>query len=266
MAPSQHLGFRATSNTGPRRVDSLTELPRTMFEVSNLALSWQLLVHQAPIGDKHPVMVLPGFGGDDNSTLPLRRFLIQLGYKALPWLQGLNTGNPKKLEGAMRRFYRMQHSMGTKISLVGQSLGGVFARRIAHQFPEAVRCVVTLGSPFAATESGTTNPAVEKLFKKLSGLTVEELRAQAPDSSTQEPLPMPSTAVFSKEDGVVAWQTCIEAENEISENIRILGSHSGMAMNPNVLRIVADRLAQDPNNWQPFDTRSGCRSLLYPSY
>ncbi len=262
------IGFKTGDRlSGPSLFDSLTELPRILFEVTGMTAQWAHLVAKAPKGEPHPVMVLPGFSAGDDSTLFLRRFLNRLGYKSLPWLQGTNTGNPAQLEAVMLRFYKLQHALGTPISLVGQSLGGVYSREIAKQFPDAVRSVITLGSPYAATESGTTNPLVEKLFERLSGVTVEEMRAMMPEDREMTHLPMPATSVYSKQDGVVAWQTCIEPESEFSENIRIWGSHSGMAMNPDVLRIIADRLAQDPKQWQPFDRNAqGCSRLSYPAH
>ena len=152
---------------GPRPLDFILEFPRIMFEVSTLSMAWWPLLNEAPKADPHPVMVLPGFGAGDESTLLLRRFLSRLGYQPLPWLQGLNTGNPAKLEGVMRRFFRTQQALGVPISLIGQSLGGVFSREIAREFPHAVRSVITLGSPYAATNSGSTNPMVEKLFERV---------------------------------------------------------------------------------------------------
>lgn len=249
---------------GPRLFDSITEMPRTLTEVSALAMLWGCLLRDAPRGERHPVMVLPGFMGGDDSTRLLRRFLSRLGYKAFPWAQGTNTGNPQQLEDAMFRFYRLQHSLDTKISLIGQSLGGVYAREIAKQFPDAVRMVITLGSPYGVTEGGTTNPLVEALFERMSGGTVSDLRAQVPSMRHDRPLTMPATSVFSKSDGVVHWRTCVEEETAISENIRVWGSHAGMAMNPDVLRIIADRLAQNPDQWSPFQRESFCSRLVYP--
>ena len=259
------LGAEPPNPAAPSVFDAVTELPRTVFEAINLSTQWLPLLSEAPRGDRHPVMVLPGFMAGDDSTLLLRRFLTRLGYKALPWLQGVNTGNPIQLEAAIVRFYRVQHGMGTPLSLVGQSLGGVYSREIAKRFPDLVRCVITLGSPYAATNSGSTNPLVERLFERMSGVTVEEMRAQMPQDRDTGPLPMPTTSVYSKADGVVGWRTCIEEEGPNRENIRVRGSHVGMSMNPDVLRIVADRLAQDPNDWRPFDTTSSCRRLIYPS-
>lgn len=249
---------------GPALFNSLFELPRVLFEASLLGVSWSALRSEAPKGDGHPVMVLPGFMGGDESTLLLRRFLTSLGYQVLPWLQGRNLGRPELLEGAMRRFYRAYQAYETPISLVGQSLGGVFSREIARQFPDATRCVITLGSPFAATEHGNTNPLVARLFEQMSGLSVEEMRERFGAMDPRAPLAVPASAVYSRQDGVVAWDTCIDRDSDITENIEVLGSHSGMAMAPDVLHVVADRLAQHPASWTKFDRHRGLRCLFYP--
>lgn len=255
----------STRREGPAIFDSLFELPRVLLEATLLGATWNILRANAPRGDAHPVMVLPGFMGGDESTLLLRRFLTSLGYKVLPWLQGRNLGRPELLEGAMRRFYRAWQAYETPISLVGQSLGGVFSREIARKFPEATRCVITLGSPFAATEHGNTNAMIGRLFEEMSGLSVEEMRARFGQGDPRAPLPMPSTAVYSKRDGVVAWDTCIERDSALAESIEVQGSHSGMAVSPDVLHVVADRLAENPASWRKFDRKRGMRCLVYPT-
>lgn len=245
-------------------MDFAAELPRVMFEMARLSMSWGAMLYLGARGDGHPVMVLPGFTAGDESTLILRRFLTRLGYLSLPWLQGQNTGEPELLEGAMRRVYRAHLAYGEKISIVGQSLGGIYAREIAREFPQAVRCVVTLGSPFAAEDESSTNPFVQRLFESMSGQTVDDMRERLHGTDPRAPLEMPATAIYSKNDGVAAWHTCLQRESEISENVEVVGSHSGMAMNPDVLHVVADRLSQDPSNWTRFDGRRGCGSFVYP--
>ena len=245
-------------------VDFASEFPRVMFEVARLSMLWNTMVRLGDRGDGHPVMVLPGFTAGDESTLILRRFLTRLGYVSLPWLQGQNTGEAALLEGAMRRVYRAHLAYGEKISLVGQSLGGIYAREIVREFPQAVRCVVTLGSPFAAEDAESTNPFVQRLFESMSGQTVDDMRERLHGVDPRAPLAMPATAVYSKSDGVAAWHTCLQRDSEISENVEVVASHSGMAMNPDVLHVIADRLSQDPARWQRFGGHRGCGSWIYP--
>ena len=241
-------------------------MPRLFFEIGRLGCSWPLLLQKAPRGDGHPVMVLPGFLGGDDSTLILRRFLTRLGYVALPWLHGRNTGNPALLDGAIMRFYRAHHASGRKISLVGQSLGGIYAREIARKLPQAVHCVITLGSPFAAQDDEhTAIPMVKRMFESLSGHSAAEMRRRmASSGDPRAPLGIPSTAIYSRTDGVAYWQACMDRESELSENVEVRASHTGMAMNPDVLHVIADRLAQDPQNWNRFDRTPGCRPWVYP--
>ncbi len=236
------------------------------LEVSRLGFSWPTLLRHAARGDGHPVMVLPGFLGGDDSTLILRRFLTRLGYVSLPWLHGRNTGNPHLLEGAVRRFYRAHQSSGEKISLVGQSLGGIYAREIARRFPQAVRCVITLGSPYAGQDDAqTASPMVTRLFESLSGHTAEEMRRRMFDhADPRAPMGLPSTSIYSRTDGVAYWQACVDRESALSENVEVRASHTGMAVNPDVLHVIADRLAQDPDDWRPFDRAAGCRAWFYP--
>lgn len=204
-------------------------------------------------------------GGDD-STLILRRFLTRLGYVALPWLHGRNIGNPHQFDGALMRFYRTHHKYGEKISLVGQSLGGIYAREIARHFPDAVRCVITLGSPFAGgDDEHTAVPVVRWLFELVSGHSTNELRRRMRSrDDPRAPLGVPSTAIYSRTDGVAAWLSCVDRESELAENIEVRASHTGMAMNSDVLHVIADRLAQAPGNWHRFDRAKGCRAWVYP--
>ena len=145
--------------------------------------------------------------------------------------------------------------LGTPISLVGQSLGGVYSRGLATEWPQHVRQVVTLGSPFAVQQSGAVNGVVQALFERMSGTDVEQMKSHFDSRLHGQPLDVPATSVFSRTDGVVGWRTCIEPETSTAQNIEIFGSHSGMAMNPVVLHVLADRLAQHPAAWRKFDHR-----------
>ena len=243
---------------------SLAELPRVFGEAASLSLSWPSLMASAPRGDGHPVLALPGFAAGDGSTLVLRRFLTRLGYNALPWLLGPNRGAPVQLHSLMRRFYRLAQTYNEPISIVGQSLGGIYGRELAREFPGSVRGVITLGSPFAATSRQSTNPLVARLFERMSGVSVEQMRTEMAREDSRVPPPVPVTAVYSKSDGVVNWHGCMEVETDKTENIEVVGSHSGMAMHPLVLHVIADRLGQKRGAWRKFERKRGWRALVYP--
>ncbi len=207
-----------------------------------------------PKGDAHPVLLLPGFLASDDSTLVLRQYLLAMGYEPLPWALGRNTGRQQLFnEALVERFLQLVGRYGEKISLIGQSLGGVYARDIAHRFPDRVRQVITLGSPFGAMGVGATNPLVQALFARQSGLNEDEMREKLIEIAGGESPQVPTTAVFSKGDGVVNWRVCRESASHQTESIEVKGSHCGMGFNAAIYCVIADRLAQADGQWSPFE-------------
>ncbi|MEZ5560503.1 MAG: esterase [Pseudomonadales bacterium] len=258
----QPLDVPEQRTASPSPWHSALELPRVLLEVCALGYSWPLLGGDAR-GDGHPVLVLPGFTAGDESTVVLRRYLSRLGYEALPWQLGQNTGRFELQERLLRHFERLTRSYSRRISLIGQSLGGVFAREVARQFPEQVRQVITLGSPFSSSGPETTNAIVGRLFRYMSGMSHNEMRDYMLEFP-QTPPPVPSTAIYSKTDGVVHWSGCLEYPGDQAENVEVYGSHTGMAVNPLVLHVIADRLGQREGAWRPFQRKRGLRALMYP--
>ena len=235
----------------PSLLNALTELPRTLVEVGSLAMTMPVLA-SLPRGDGHPVLVLPGFMAGDESTLVLRRYLQMMGYSPVGWQLGRNTGRREIIEQTLiSRFEELSAKYKQKISLIGQSLGGVYGRELGRLFPGQVRQIITLGSPFSMTSASATNPLVRKLFENQSGGNVDEMRRlMSQKRSSQTPI----TAIYSRGDGVVNWRGCIELEPDSNaENIEVCGSHCGMAFNPSIYRIIADRLAQPEGAWARYD-------------
>ncbi len=204
----------------------------------------------APSGDGHPVLVLPGLGASDLSTRLLRRFLRELGYRAVPWELGRNTGmRPGMAQHLQDRLQALFDRDGRKVSLIGQSLGGIFAREMAKHEPQLVRQVITLGSPF--TGHLRANNAV-RAYEWLSGDTVKRSGPELSERLRTKP-PVPTTSIYSKLDGVVAWRCSIEPGQAEAENIHLRGvSHLGMAASPAALYLLAERLAQPEGGWKPF--------------
>jgi pimeloyl-ACP methyl ester carboxylesterase len=202
------------------------------------------LLSLAPKGDGHPVLVLPGLVASDTSTRPLRNL-------------GLRQGVQHAMVDLV---HELNDTHGRKVSLVGWSLGGLYARQLAKMMPERVRSVTTLGSPFAAGPKATN---AWRVYEMASGRRADQEDARFGGSLAGTP-PMPTTAIFSRTDGICAWQGCMEKTTATSESIEVESSHCGMGHHPAVVYAVADRLAQPEGRWAPFD-RSGWRSLVYPN-
>jgi pimeloyl-ACP methyl ester carboxylesterase len=239
----------------PSLIHMLTE-GRSIIELGMSALFMPFLL-RAPEGDNHPVMVLPGFLASDISTKPIRKFLDVKGYQTYGWGLGRNLG--KQIVGGqdvicdtlLSRVIELSVRHNTKVSLVGWSLGGILARELARLLPDYVRQVVTLGSPFNGP--GGSVSMVAKLFSTINGDIVKN-NAQLMQNMLTPP-PVPSSAIYSRTDGVAHWQACINREVELfdeAENIEVRGSHSGLGHNPQVMWIIANRLAQSEGAWRPY--------------
>ncbi len=211
-----------------------------------------------PMGDGHPVIVFPGLGASDLTTTPLRNFLRDRGYTPYPWQQGFNFG-PKHgvLDRCREQLLQVAAKHRQRVSLIGWSLGGLYARELAKEQPEHTRCVITLGTPFTGHPRATN---AWRFYEMVSGLAVHDNAALI--EQIREAPACPTTSIYSKTDGVVAWQCSINPAAPHTENIEVHASHIGMGMNPLALYAVADRLAQDPQDWQRFDVK-GARRWFY---
>lgn len=209
---------------------------------------------ELPPGDGHPVVIFPGLGADHHSIAPLKSFCIAQGYDAFDWGRGFNTGpqgnGSQWLEDLADDIRQLVAKNGRRMSLIGWSLGGIYARELAKILDGDVRQVITLGSPFAGDPAHTNVAWVYRLLNRRRAVIDEALKSRialAPD--------VPTTSIFTRNDGIVAWQACLQrgAAGSI-ENIEVSGSHCGLCWNRDVLSIVADRLAQPEGRWRPYCT------------
>jgi pimeloyl-ACP methyl ester carboxylesterase len=232
---------------------------RWMLELgSSLATAPALL--SAKRGDGHPVLVIPGFLAGDLSTDLLRRYLTFLGYETFGWELGNNFGGVYGMRAKLRnRLAEIHAKTGRKVSIVGWSLGGVYARDLSLSMPEVVRYVLTMGSPFAGDLSATN---AGRLYEILSGETIEDVVPGDLERLAGR-LPMPTTSIYTKTDGIVNWRLCLGEPAPRAENVEVFASHIGLGVNPAVLWAVADRLAQKDGSFRAFD-RSGPFVLAYP--
>lgn len=223
---------------------------RAMAELAAFSASFPWL-STLPRGDGRPVLVLPGLSANDMSTVAMRMFLKTRGYSVYGWALGANRGyRPGLKELKQERLAEIQAKHDGKVSLIGWSLGGIYARQLAKAVPDAVEEVITLGSPFKGHPRSSN---AWRLYEALAGHTVDEVAA-VEDVAT--PPKVPFTSIFSRTDGVVSWECCIEEEGPFSENIGIEGSHCGLGHHPLAMYVIADRLAQPQGNWKPFNPES----------
>lgn len=259
----------AVPTRGPRPVDAPTplllalEVPRAAVELVN-AGAVGLLLRRLRRGDGHGVMVLPGLGAADGSTAVMRRLLRDLGYRVEGWGLGRNIGPTAAVVDALpRRLDELADRTGGPVTLVGWSLGGIYARELARGLPELTRAVITLASPFRMRPSDHSN--AEQIWGRLRRFHGRGMDGDPALDPDRPPLTVPSTAVYSRTDGIVRWHTCIDTAGEICENVEVRGSHIGLGHNPAALYVVADRLCQPLGRWQPFKPPAVLRPFFPPA-
>jgi pimeloyl-ACP methyl ester carboxylesterase len=217
--PAQLLGWEALSGLELGRL--LVRSPRLLA---------------APRGDA-PVVVLPGYGADDASTLPLRWFLGRLGHEVHGWALGRNRGDvPALMPRVARVVTELAERRGEPVHLVGQSLGGVLARETARDQPETVAQVITLGTPVVG------GPAHTRLGARYDAAALARIDAGI-RSRSRVPISVPLTIVYSRRDGIVNWRACIDRDNPQAQHVEVSSSHLGMGIDPKVWELVAARLA-----------------------
>src|SRR5919108_3888845 len=244
----------------PSRALSVLEAPRAAQELMMRLVSSPAL-RRAPRGDGHHVLVMPGFTGTDVSTRVMRAFLRRLGYYVHAWRLGRNWGPTDHiLDGLAARFASLSDEHERKLTLIGHSLGGIYARELARRAPDRVRQVVTLGSPVRWRRD--SDSLVAPLYRSLRGIHSERARARRLDTD-HLPESVPLTAIFSKTDGVVSWRSCVFDPDDLHECIEVRGSHTGLIHNVASLRVVADRLAQPEGEWSPYIQRAGIGARIW---
>jgi len=233
---------------------------RAIPELFGFAAALPTLTALAPRGDGQPVLVLPGLATGDRATGAMRRFLRSKGYPTHGWRMGLNLGpRPGVEQGLIHRVESLADRYGRSVSLVGWSLGGIYARQLAKMMPDKVRQVISLGSPFGGSPRATN---AWRVYEFTSGQNADEGERHM-GGAISAPPPVPTTAIYSKTDGICAWQNCIEVRSPIAENIEVKASHCGLGHHPAAVYAIADRLAQPEGAWQPF-SRAGFRAMVFP--
>jgi hypothetical protein len=255
----------------PKLIYPILEVSRAVNELFALFHAGRFL-EKLPQGDAQPVMALPGFGGSDGSTKYLRKYFGKWGYDAHPWDMGRNlyptdtTGlagvfevMDNVTETVGKRLGEIKEETGRKTSLVGWSLGGIYCRQIAAAFPDLVRQVVTLGTPFGDPRSNILWPLIRKVNTSPDP-SFEEVQEWIDRANV--PIETPLTVIWSNSDGFIPPGIARQKECPITENIHVCSSHTGFIVNPVVFYVLADRLAQPEGDWRPFD-KSGWRRHIF---
>lgn len=190
-----------------------------------------------PRGDGHVVIDIPGWKAPEVTGAPLRGFLRALGHKTRSWGLGVNTGRPEHDAELLAETVTRTAAEHGPVSLVGWSLGGVIAREVARAHPDAVRRVVTYGTPVIGGPSHTLGAG------SFGAAECDRITALAEQLDREDPIVVPLTAIFTRRDGVVTWQACIDHHSPDVEHVEVSSTHLGMALDPDVWEVVARRLA-----------------------
>lgn len=225
-----------TTLAPPPRSRALNET-MTWIEFPRLVLNTPALL-TAPRGDGGRVLVFPGFGAGDGSTAALRQYLAWLGHNVSGWNRGQNDGDVLRgIEELTLAVRAESERVGERIALIGWSLGGYLAREVARELPDSVSQVVTMGSPIVG---GPKYTQVAAAFGDDEALTWIERQVELRD---RIPLQIPVTAIYSKFDGIVSWQACIDTKSDNVEHVEVFSTHIGLGFSADVFRIIARKLA-----------------------
>lgn len=227
--PSQRSALSRLAEQHAHRLYGFIEPHRVMMESAALAAAFGPLTVMGPVPDTHPVLVIPGISGGPQWCLVLRRFLTLRGHAVFQptpgSMKGTNSTVFKKLH---HRIERLADLAGEPISVIGWSVGGVFARQAAMAAPADVRQLITLGTP----DRG--------------------MWYRAHPETAGQPMPVPTTSIYSRTDPWFHHTECRQEPAPHCEDIEVISSHFGMATNPIVYHIISDRLAQRPGDWHRY--------------
>ncbi len=233
---------------------------RALAELGTFVAIAPVLARVLPRGVGRPVLVLPGFLADDASTKPMRVLLRSLGHDAHGWGLGRNIGPTDEILDGLMHLLDDHSRKDGPIDVVGWSLGGLYAREMARLAPSAVRQVITLGSPFQIVGEQDSN--VGAAFNSFKEFHSDRVMTPRIPSWAREPIPVSATSIYTRGDGIVKWDHCLNRDFPHTENVEVRGSHCGLGHNPAAMVVVADRLAQQGSRWCPFEPPAALRGLF----
>lgn len=246
----------------PRLRDSFMEVARTTVDYAYKSrwLMHSKAIESTPNGHGSAVLVLPGFGGADWTTAVCRTMLSEKGYRPYEWENGINRGpNHNTVRHLKQRLDKINQAHGGKVDIIGHSLGGIFARELARQNPDKVARVITMGSPVGIgfyPKSGILG--VEMLFQMLNPHAPLNGEPALAKNLIVPPKGVATTSIYTRNDGIVHWKSCLNPITDKSENIEVGTAwrpvaHCGLIANEAALAVMFDRLAQSTSKWRPFN-------------
>lgn len=192
-----------------------------------------------PKGKGEKVILLPGLMADDVSTLPLRAYLTYLGYNTQGWKLGMNLGFQEHYIKKVRGQIEDHHlKTGEDVVLIGWSMGGLYARELAREIPHLVREVITLGTPLIGGAKYTGMKWLDKL-----GFDLDSVERELQQLG-RSPLDIPLTIIYSKTDGMVAWEAALDSDHDHAEHFEVTSNHIGLGLDIDVFKIIAAQLAE----------------------
>ncbi len=246
----------------PKLAHTVMELGRVFLEISS-SLMLGPLFKALPKGDGHSVMTIPGFMGADGSTAQLRKFLNNRGYKAVPWGLGRNSSEHQG-EGLdkflahraetekliAQRIEQEFEESGRKVTLIGWSLGGLYAVAMAHQYPQMIRQVITLGTPYGDPRGTALYSVMDRMYDNAESVDEASLRRWIDHTYRGGQLKVPVLALYSETDGIVgAGIARCEADPRYVTNMKVMASHIGFPFNPLVFAVIANHLVPKAQRW-----------------
>lgn len=251
------------------------EVPRASKEMLALVdWRWRKQLKKAAPGAGKPLMTLPGFGGGDGSMAFMRRYLTQLGYRAEPWGLGTNvlTERVQTLDEVLQfcqskesaiidQVKRIADEAGEKVSLIGWSMGGIYANTLAQTHPDYIRQVIMLGAPVGDPRGTSIWNLMRTALRGNIPDHLQNVDAWVARRDQQGERSVRTTVIYSRNDGAVAEGSARIEDHALVENIHVPSSHLGFTHNPAVYWLLADRLSQSIDDWQSFDSEALPKSL-----
>jgi hypothetical protein len=246
----------------PKLRHSIMELGRVLLEMSSSVLLGPVL-RKLPAGDGHSVMTIPGFMGADGSTSQLRKFLNNRGYKAIPWGLGRNSSaeRPGSLDDFLAHREQVEETIalrveqefiasGRKVTLIGWSLGGLYAVALAHRYPQWIRQVITLGTPYGDPRGTALYNVMGRIYDNQVEVDEAALARWTAHTYRGGILRVPVLALHSESDGIVGKGIArCQGDPRFVTNMAVVASHVGFPFNPLVFAVIANHMVAPDKRW-----------------